>query len=209
MPEKTSELDAVNTILSTIGEPPINSLTGQQNQDAAIARNILSEISREVQSQGWHFNTLHNISLSPDSNKHIILSNEVVRVDNDTSIPRDGSVSAVNESRSVIQRGNKLFDKTNNTFEFSTSIRLTLVYLYPFEELPEPARRYVNIKAARVFQDRLVGSQKGNMFTMQDEMRALSILKEYEGDTADHSIFDNQDVLSIVNRRSGIRGAGY
>ena len=209
MPEKTSELDAVNTILSTIGEPPINSLTGQQNQDAAIARNILSEISREVQSQGWHFNTLYNISLSPDSNKHIILSNEVVRVDNDTSVPRDGSVSTVNESRSVIQRGNKLFDKTNNTFEFSTSIRLTLVYLYPFEELPEPARRYVNIKAARVFQDRLVGSQKGNMFTMQDEMKALSILKEYEGDTADHSIFDNKDVVSIVNRRSGIRGAGY
>ena len=38
---RTSELEAVNTILSAVGEPPINSLDEQKNADAAIARNIL------------------------------------------------------------------------------------------------------------------------------------------------------------------------
>ena len=54
---RTTELEAVNTILSTIGEAPINSLTGALPVDATVAKNVLSEIAREVQSAGWHFNT--------------------------------------------------------------------------------------------------------------------------------------------------------
>lgn len=212
MPAKTTELEAVNTILSTVGEPPINSLTGQQGADATIARNILTEISREVQNQGWNFNTFFNQTLSPNSSNEIVLADEVLRVDNDPTAHGTQSISTLGssvESREVIQRGDKLYDKTNNTFTFSSDVRVTLVYLYNFEELPEPARRYVNIRAARVFQDRMVGSQKGHMYTMQDEMQAMAVLKEFEGDTADRTIFDHSDVFNTINRRSSIRGAGY
>ena len=112
MPAKTTELEAVNTILSSVGEPPINSLTGQQNADATIARNILSEISREVQTQGWHFNTLYDQALSPDSSGYIYLADEVVRVDNTPTTP--GSFSSQGgllgaEDRDVVQRGTRLF----------------------------------------------------------------------------------------------------
>ena len=55
----------------------------------------------------------------------------------------------------------------------------------------------------------MVGSQKAHMYTMQDEMFALTTLKEFEGDTADRTIFDHHDVFKTVNRRSGIRGGGY
>ena len=209
MPSRTSELNAVNTMLSVIGEPPINSLTGTQNADAAIAQNILDEVAREVQGEGWHFNTLHNQTLSPDSNNEIILAAEVLRIDNDTTMPRNGAGTTTSETREVIQRGVKLFDKTNNTFTFTTSVRCTIVYIYPFEELPEAARRYITVRAGRIFQDRMVGSVKGNAFTLRDEQKALATLREFEGDTADRSIFDNMDTYQIVNRRSGLRGSGY
>jgi len=209
MPTKTTELEAVNTILSSVGEPPIVSLTGNQGADATIARNILTEISREVQSQGWHFNTLYDQTLSPNTSNEITLADEVLRVDNYTGRSGSTTIGGLSEDRSVVQRGDRLFDKTHNTFTFNSSIQMTVVYLYDFEEMPEPARRYVTIKASRVFQDRMVGSQKSHMFTMQDEMRCMSTLKEFEGDTADRSIFDNNDVFNIVNRKGAMRRGGY
>ncbi len=213
MPTKTTELEAVNTILAVAGEPPINSLTGPQGSDATIARNILTEASREVQNHGWNFNTLYNQTLSPNDSNEIVLADEVLRVDNDpTSGSNNDSISTLGsslESREVIQRGDKLFDKTNNTFTFNESIRLTVVYLYTFEELPEPARRYITIRAARMFQDRMVGSQLHSSFVRADEANALANLKEFEGDTADRTIFDNSDVFNTINRRGGLRGGGY
>ena len=55
----TTELEAVNTLLHTIGEAPVNSLTGTLPIDATLANNTLSEVSREVQSAGWHWNTFY------------------------------------------------------------------------------------------------------------------------------------------------------
>ena len=58
-----TELESVNVILSTIGESPLNSLSGSLPVDGTVAKNVLSEISREVQSAGWHFNTHYKLSL--------------------------------------------------------------------------------------------------------------------------------------------------
>jgi len=46
----------------------------------------------------------------------------------------------------------------------------------------------------------MVGSQAHHAFSQEDEVRALALLKEFEGDTADHSIFNNDDVFRIVAR---------
>ena len=79
---RTTELDAVNTILSAVGEPPINSLDEQKNADAAIARNILTEVNRDMQAHGWHFNSQTKVSFSPDSStKEITLPDNILRID--------------------------------------------------------------------------------------------------------------------------------
>jgi len=49
----TSKLDAVNTMLSSIGEAPVSSLSSGLIE-AEIAETILDTIDREVQSMGWH-----------------------------------------------------------------------------------------------------------------------------------------------------------
>ena len=75
MPKPTSmtELEAVNVLLTTIGETPVNTLTGNQVTDVTIAKQVLNEISREVQAQGWHFNTEDGVELMPNEFKKILV----------------------------------------------------------------------------------------------------------------------------------------
>ena len=80
---RTSELESVNTILSTIGEAPLNTLSGSLPVDGTIAKNTLSEVAREVQSQGWNFNTHYKVTLSRDTNNKIPLATNIVRVEID------------------------------------------------------------------------------------------------------------------------------
>ena len=46
----TTELQSVNTMLSTIGEAPVNSITGTTTVDVSTAINILNETSMSIQS---------------------------------------------------------------------------------------------------------------------------------------------------------------
>tara|TARA_R100001509_G_scaffold74845_1_gene41851 strand:+ start:2309 stop:2923 length:615 start_codon:yes stop_codon:yes gene_type:complete len=191
---RTTELQAVNTMLSAVGEPPINNLEGQKNADAAIAKNILDEVSSEVQTHGWHFNTQLKVELSPNSSSEITLDDNVVRVD--TAVTTNGLI----DDRDIVQRGGKLFDRTNNTSTFTKSVKATVIYLLNWDDIPEPARRYITVRAARIFQDRMVGSQAHHSFSREDEVRARALLREFEMDTGDYSIFDNYDTFNIVAR---------
>ena len=53
---KASRLAAVNTIISNVGQSPLNNL-GSGNPLAELAEGILDEITRAVQAEGWSFNT--------------------------------------------------------------------------------------------------------------------------------------------------------
>ena len=187
---KTTRLQAINTMLSSIGESPINSLNTQR-ADALIATSVLDEVTREVLSYGWHFNTSVNIEMTPETGTGFIyVADSIVRVDVDPTSGQDVSV-----------RGNRLYNNKNNSFVFDTSLKTVQVYFLEYEELPEEARRYIAIRAARIFQDRVVGSVKLHSFTQSDEIQALAKLQEYEMDTADYSIFDSYDVARTFIRR--------
>ena len=80
-PTKMTELEAVNVMLTTIGEAPVNTLTGNQVTDVTIAQQVLNEVNREVQSQGWYFNTENGVTLTPDNNKHILPPADTARID--------------------------------------------------------------------------------------------------------------------------------
>ena len=77
----TSELQAVNIMLSTIGEAPVNSITGTTTVDVSTAKNILNETSMSIQSQGWNFNTHVNYkSLSLDSDNKVPLPQTALKL---------------------------------------------------------------------------------------------------------------------------------
>ena len=54
----TSKLSAVNTLLSIIGEAPVNSLTPPLTGDTSLADSVIDETSREIQGEGLSWNTI-------------------------------------------------------------------------------------------------------------------------------------------------------
>jgi len=190
---RTTELEAVNTILSTIGEAPLSTLTGSLPVDGTTAKNILNEISREVQSAGWHFNTQYMVDLTRDADDKVPIGTDVVRVELNNKYDKS--------SYDVVQRGSYLYNLAKNTNIFTQDFtENTLVYLLAFSDLPEQARRYITIRSARVFHDRTLGANTLHKFSSEDELRSLSVMKQAETATGDNTIFDSDLQKYIVNR---------
>jgi hypothetical protein len=185
----TTELQAINIMMAAIGETPINTLTGTLPADVVIAQSTLTEVNKDVQSEGWSFNTEIDVTLTRDGSNHINLPTDILRVD--ANIHQHPTIDP-------IQRGLKLYDRQNNKFTFDEDLICTIVYLREFNEIPEPARRYMTIKAARVFVDRLVGDQGLRTYTEQDEIRARAILMETDYANADHNLLRGDPSLTNI-----------
>ena len=90
--------------------------------------------------------------------------------------------------------------ESKDYYTITKDIRVNITWFLEFTELPETARRYITIRAARIFQDRMLASETLHAFHQVDELSALSALKEHEGDTRDHSIFDNYSTYRVIDR---------
>lgn len=187
----TSKLDAINWMLASVGEAPINQLGGATTVDADVAEQTLDEISRQVQSIGWHFNTEKHYPLVRANDKRISITSDIVRVD-------VSSFDYLNID--VVQRGAYLYDKKNHTYEFDYDLLADLIRLVDWDYLPQPFRTYITTKATRVFQTKVVGSEALANQLATDEASAFAALREYEADTGDYSVFDNYDVASVLDR---------
>jgi hypothetical protein len=191
MTTPTTQLEAVNVMMSSIGEAPVSSLSSGLI-DAELAETILGNINREVQSQGWDFNREYKYPLVPNSiTKEITVPANAMRV--------DGSEDTTTEI--ITQRGTKLYNKVAHNYTFSEAVKVNITFLLGFEEIPEVARRYITLRAARVFQDRTIGASDLHSFGQRDEQEALMELRELEADHADLNIFNNSDVYATINRR--------
>lgn len=188
-----TELEAVNIMLSAIGETPVNSLTSGL-VEAELAETILGQVSRSVQTQGWSFNRDIGVELSANNNGEVPLPNNVLSAD---------SLNLYN-SRNLIQRGQKFWDRKELTYIINESVKADLVYELTFTDLPPIARSYITVRAARIFQDRIVGADTLHGFQKIDEDQALIALKDAEAEMQDHNIFNNFDVFRVIDR--GING---
>ena len=190
----STKLDAVNVMLSIIGEAAVNSLSSGL-LDAEMAETILDNITRSVQSTGCSFNEEIGYTLSPDSKGHLNLPANCVRVDLSQTESKYR-----NSTFDYVQRGSKLYDKINHTYVISDPVVVDMIVLLDFEELPEAARRFITIRAGRSFQERVVGSDTLSSLTADDENTAWLDLLHAESDVNDHNIFDDSSVSRVVNR---------
>lgn len=188
MPTLTTKLEAVNSMLGHIGESPVNSIsdTNALPVSAATAITVLDETSREVQTEGWHFNTENKVVLTRAGNNTVTLSSDILEVDT-----RDIKID-------IVQRGSTLFNRTDNTSTFDTDLEVDLIRYLDWDSLPEAARRYITLRSSRVFQGRLVGSRELEALIARDEYQARARLLEADGQTSDRTIFDSYDVASRI-----------
>ena len=190
----TTKLDAVNTMLGYVTEAPVNSIANTTSlpPSAALAKGVIDEVSREVQQDGWHFNTAQDYTLEANASNKFVLPDNVLQVD------------TVDTTYDVVQRGTTLFDRKNYTDVFTEEeLKVNITFLLEYEELPEQARRYIALKASRMFANRLVGSREIEALIYRDEIRAKAAMEEAEGNNSDRTIFDNYDTATRIgiNRR--------
>ena len=173
-----TELSAVNNILGAIGQSPLTTLNFD-NPEISFIYNLLRDANVDTQAEGWHFNTEKHVTFSPDSNKHIVIGNDILSMDLHDNYTKRTS--------DLIRRNGRLYDKIDHTDEFDGDISLDVVRLYPFEDLPIVFRRFITYRASAAAATQLVRllSNQANL--------ARAALQEYECNQGDHNMFGFPD----------------
>lgn len=191
----TTKLEAVNTMLGVVGESPVNSiLTSPGNSlpvSVVTALNVLDEVSREIQSEGWHYNTEHEYPLVRTAENKINLPNNTLKVDTEVNKYTDID---------VVQRGTKLYDRKNHRYTFTSDLDVSITFELEFEELPQQFRTYIITRSSRKFANRYLGAQEIEGFTLRDEIIAKALAVDSDSENADRTIFDNYDVKRVLDR---------
>ena len=187
----TTELQAVNIMLSHIGEAPVNAITGTTSVDVSTAKNLLDETNMSIQTLGWHFNTHYNYkTLSLDSNGRVPLPANCVKAD------------ATYKYLNYTMRNGYLYNMETHTDIFTSAPSLVdLVLVQQFSDLPEYARQYIVAKASRRFASRFVGDKEIIGLIASDENEALMAFHQADSQAADVNILQGDaNTYSIINR---------
>lgn len=230
----TTELEAVNVMLGAIGEAPLAAgadLTALSADDANVeqAVNILRETVREVLAAGWRFNTLTGYELAPEVATHSWVDTDgQTTTINIFKVPDDWLAwlqTPCSEMRGLdlIERRSLqyeetgspvmvLFDRAKNRDGAEASV-YPFLYLDPvfsvnFTDMPECARRYATVVAARRLAERVPVSQIQAAFSEKAEYAALRVLKREQGEVKPLNLFHTGDAYETLGRRP-YGGGGY
>ena len=187
------ELPAVNEILASVGQAPVTTLD-QTNPDVAIAYDTLLNVSREVQAEGWTFNTEEYVKFTPDADNEIVIPNNVLQIDLHDEV--DNQYEAIRK-KDISDGIIKLYEKVNHTFTWDSSkwtegVRCNVVYLYDWIELPVPIQDYIVARAATLVSSRIVGDSQQYQMLAQKEQWNRSQALEYECRQGDYTFFGHQ-----------------
>jgi hypothetical protein len=172
-----TELHAINSILGAIGQSSVTTLNFE-NPEVALIYRTLNEVSVQVQSEGWSFNTEYHYPLTPDEGGEIVYPDNVIQMDLcDTEDP----------SIDTVRRNGKLYDKYNHTFVFEAPIYFDMVWKFDFEDLPSPFKQYITYRASRIVAAKLVGDKEIYALLQDQENVARVICMEYECNQGDYN----------------------
>ena len=176
-----TELSAVNSILGAIGQSPVTTLNFT-NPEVSFVYNILTEVNKDVQNEGWNFNREQHVEIKPDSiTKRITLPSDVLSYDLHDNL--------VHGTKNLVERKGDIYDKENHTYEFEQSLYMDIVYLWEFEDLPNPFQRYVVYRSAGRAATQLVSNPQLVKLLERQEAQARATCLEYECNQGDHSFF--------------------
>ena len=154
----------------------------QTNPDVAIALNTLREVSREVQSEGWSFNTEYDYTISPDDNQEIRIPDDVLQMD----LCRNYSE---NIERDAVFRGGKLYDKAAHSYTWTEDVQVDIVWFFDWESLPQPIQAHIVARTAAIVSSRIVGDSTQYQVLQQKELVTRAQVMEYECQQGDYTFF--------------------
>lgn len=174
-PNPMTELEAVNTMLLSIGKSPVNTVSVPGINDVSFALTTLYNTTREVQARGWWFNREPEFPINPvnDGTGNILVPNTVIDLD------------TTDRTLNYVERSGKLYDLDKHTFNIGQSLggqalKCDVTWCFEFEEIPHVARSFIACRAGRIFQTQSVGSQVLYQFTKEMELDAEANLQRSE-----------------------------
>ena len=180
-----TKLDAVNLMLASIGQSPLNTISGSIPKEGTKAVLALDGALREVLTQGWSFNSDRNYTLSPSSGK-IIVPAGAAWLD-----PTSGENFTMRWDTAATA-GLKVYDNANQSFSgFENDVKFDIIWFFEYEQVPQHVRQYVVNKAARKFQAGLMASQILYEFTREMETESYATFRRLELRTKDFNINRN------------------
>lgn len=192
----TYRLEAINQCLRAIGETPVNSPQSGV-PDAETASGVIDQITREVLSAGWSPNSAFDVRMIPDQDQIIKVPENLLRIDT-TGRSRSRSVTVRRDTDGI----DKLFDVKEQSYTFDGPVYCDLVYLFDIDGLPFPLQNYIAARAARVFQETVMGSAALDGFTSRREGEAWASLLDYEADQEDSNCLTDSPYMRAVTGRN-------
>ena len=152
-------------------------------------------MSREVQSEGWIFNTEEYYEIAIDSTTgEVDIPNNVLQIDLHDEV--DNQYEAIRRTKTGTTQP-KLYEKINHTYDWksltnSTTLRVNIVWLFDWVDLPRPVQDYITARAAAIVSSRIVGDPQQYQILQQKEMYNRAQAMEYECNQGDYTIFGHQ-----------------
>jgi len=140
-----TELEAVNRMLSTIGEDPLDAIQ-EDDVDAQVVLSQLRLTSKELQAKGYSFNREESVTFTPTTENEIVLPSNILKA------------SPTNQNIKLVQRGQRMYNKSTHDFTITAPVLMDVVYLLDWEDLPATAQLYIVAKACFDYSLNQVGS---------------------------------------------------
>ena len=185
-----TELEAVNMLLAAIGEAAVSSLETATTVEVTQAKNLLSNVNRAAQQKGWHFNTEWDVVLTRNSENMIPLSNSIM------------SVHQPGQLMTIRGRSGSMFayDLDNNTFTWTKNLNSAVtITLLDFIDTPPTFRQYVTTRAARIFQEEIIGQVSAETVNRQEEAEAYADLLDDDAERSGlNAAYGTLDMLNTT-----------
>lgn len=191
-----TKLDAVNLMLASIGQSPVNTLSGSLPKDVSKAVVALDSALREVLTQGWSFNSDYEYEMTPNGSDLIAVPANALQIDptyGNDYVPRYNAV----------EDGMYLYNREDREFTFDNDVKVNIVWAYEFEQIPQHARQYIATKAARKFQTGIMASAILHQFTRDDESEAYATFRRVEKRQKNYNI--NKYSVAVQRHRNPTR----
>lgn len=190
-----NKLGIVNRCLQAIGAAPLPLGTIPSEfpygTDAQVASSIVDDTWIEVLNRGWWFNTEENYSLVPSSDGLIVFPATVLRID-------------AGRYQRYIKKNGMLYDRENKTFIFEDKVSLDLIWLTSYSDLPVSAYEYIAARAARKFQQKVIGSLEQGQDLKIEEQDAFVNLQREDAQYQDFSMIESQVSVRWANPVRGL-----
>lgn len=194
-----TKLDAVNYILTGNGQRPVTVLDTSGVSYVAEAERLLDTVELEIQTRGWHFNTLYKVELTPDGSDHVLIPDGVITIDSDDS----------DSWRDVTQQGDHLYDLDNNTDKFTDTIKVTYVQRLEFTCIPEAFKQWMASEAALRMAESYHPENYARLRVRQaDQMTKKAAALRFNGDKSNTNVLNNVDADRFRGRTRNRRGSG-